>query len=105
MKLYILTRQALADLEEIDDFIARRMENIRGAKIVEDYLFDAFEKIGRNPSACGGMHKPHITKRPAKFLNVKKYVVAYDDRAKPVVIMRIFGARQDIVRRLRKSGN
>jgi plasmid stabilization system protein ParE len=104
MELYRIYPRAQADLEEIFNFIAIRMENPRGAIVVADYLHAAFEKIGRNPSGCGGKRKPHITKRPVKFLNVKKYVVAYEDREKPVVIMRIFGARQDIARRLRKNG-
>lgn len=97
---YRLTRQAVDDLDEITDFIARRMQNPRGAKVVEDYLFEAFERIGRDPDRCGGKSMPELTRKPVKFLLTGKYFVIYDDRTNPVFILAIAGGRRDLPRLL-----
>lgn len=69
---YLLTAQAVADLDEITDFISQKKNNPTGARLVEDYLFAAFEKIGSDPARCGGKSMPQITKKPVKFLLVEK---------------------------------
>ena len=98
--LYLLAPQAAADLDEINDYIVARMRNPSGAQIVADYLFAAFETIGRDPINCGGKSRLEITSKPVKFLAVRKYVVIYDDRAAPVRILAVAGARQDLARLL-----
>jgi plasmid stabilization system protein ParE len=96
--LYRITDEALGDLDEINDFIANRSQNPRGAETVETYLFDAFERIGRSPDRCGGKSWPHITTLPVKFLTVRKYIVIYDDRSLPVNIVAVVGGRRDLER-------
>ena len=108
---YQLTDEAIEDLDEIQDFIARRSRNPQGADVVQQYLFDAFQRIGRDPARCGGKPWAHVTSLPVKFLTVRKYVVVYDDRIAPVSIIAIVGGRQDLQRlfgvgpRFRKLGN
>lgn len=97
-----LAAKALADLREIDDFINRRKENPNGAVVVSKYLFDVFDRIGRDPIRCGGRLRPDITTKRVKFLTVRRYVVIYDDSRDPVIILRIAGARQNFVRLLNK---
>ena len=97
---YRLTDEAIDDLDEIQEFIARRSKNRRGAEVVENYLFAAFERIGKDPGRCGGKAWPYVTSLPVKFLTVRKYVVVYDDRATPVNILAIAGIRQDLQRLL-----
>ncbi len=77
---YRLAYEAVADLREIDDFVARQKNNPHGAEVVEKYLFEAFERIGANSARRAGKGRPEITRKPVKFLNVRKYVVIYDDR-------------------------
>ena len=72
------------------------MQNSQGAEIVENYLFEAFERIARSPRACGGRLRPDITTKPVKFLTVRRYMVIYDDRSEPVVIVAVAGVRQDL---------
>jgi plasmid stabilization system protein ParE len=104
MSSYRISAEAQGDLEEIHRFIAVHKNNLRGADVVADYLYDAFEKIGKNPSGCGGKPKPHLTTRNLKFLTVKKYVVIYDDRGKPVNIIAVIGGRRDVERILFEDG-
>ena len=93
---YRLTDRALSDLAEIDQFIAVRMRNPTGAWIVRDYLFEAFANIGRDPLHCGGRPRPHVTDKPFKFLNVRKYVVIYYDGEEPTAIVAVAGIRQEL---------
>ncbi len=93
---YRLTNRATLDLEEIQRFIIVDKDNPSGVEVVESYLFEAFDKIGDDSARCGGRSRPEITSLPYKFLSVRKYVVVYDDRASPVRIMAILGARQNL---------
>ncbi len=97
---YLITDEAIDDLDEIDDFIARRMGNPANAEVVRLYLKDAFERIGEAPARCGGKTWPHVTDLPVKFLTVRKFVLIYDDRVNPVRIIGIAGGRQDFERLL-----
>lgn len=93
---YRLTKRTIAEMKEIDTFIAHVKQNPAGADVVEEYLFEAFERIGADPARCGGRHRPEITKRPYKFLTVEKYVVVYDDRTDPVWIVGVVGGRRNL---------
>lgn len=95
-----MSQEALQDLDEIDDFIARRSENPSGADVVQRYLFQAFERIGADPSRCRGKPWPHVTRLRVKFLTVRKYVIIYDDSTNPVGIVAVVGARQDLAQLL-----
>jgi plasmid stabilization system protein ParE len=97
---YRLAPQAAADLDEINHFIVVRMGNPMGAQVVADYLFAAFDAIGRDPENCGGKARPDITSKPVKFLVVRKYVVIFDGRVEPVRILAVAGIRQDLARLL-----
>lgn len=67
---------------------------------MQRYLFQAFERIGADPSRCRGEPWPHVTSLPVKFLTVRKYVVIYDDTTIPVGIVAVAGARQDLAQLL-----
>lgn len=93
---YRVTDQALADLDAIRAYIEHEMQNPQAAEVVENYLFEAFERIARNPRMCGGRARPDITAKPIKFLTVRKYMVIYDDRSEPITIIAVAGGRQDL---------
>ena len=97
---YRITDEALADIDEIQDYIEQKQQNAPGAEVVQDYLFNAFERIARNPRQCGGRARPDITSRPVKFLTVRRYVVIYDDRLDPVTIIAVAGGRRDLAQLL-----
>ena len=97
---YRITDEALADIDEIQDYIEQKQLNGPGAEVVQGYLFDAFERIARNPRQCGGRVRPDITSRPVKFLTVRRYVVIYDDRSDPVTIIAVTGGRRDLAQLL-----
>lgn len=65
---YRLAYEAVADLREIDDFVARQKNNPHGAEVVEKYLFEAFERIGANSARSAVKVDPKSRESPSNFL-------------------------------------
>lgn len=100
---YVLTTKARRDLDDILSWIEGEMRNPQGAEVVENYLFDSFERIGRDPTKCGGHSRTDLTAKPVKFLTIRKYVIIYDDRTDPVRILAVAGGRQNLARLLARD--
>ena len=98
MRTYQLTEQAQADIEEILDYIAERMENLDGAKVVLDYLHTAMQEVAEDPQR--GHSRRDLTDRPVKFYRKSKehkYYILYYPDAQPVLILRVASIRRDFV--------
>jgi len=63
MSGYVLSPEALQDLQDIWDFIA--FDNVNAADKLEDEFFGAFEKLAHRPRM--GHSRPDVTDRDARF--------------------------------------
>jgi plasmid stabilization system protein ParE len=87
----VLSRLALAELDEILAYIAKRSP--RGAGNVEERFRHAFELIGRHPEAAERVEqRPDVRRLP---LVRYPYAVYYEIGPREVTVLRIMhGARQ-----------
>ena len=89
MSAYELTPRAHCDLEEIDDYLARR--NPSAARDLLIRVVDVFEMLARHPEA--GRRRPEL-KVGLRSFPVGNYVVYYRIAERRVQILRVgHGAR------------
>ena len=86
MSGYALHPEALADMDEIWEYIADH--NIDAADRVVGDIFDALRTIAASPHI--GHRRPDLTARPLRFHLVRDYLIAYalDERPLWVVAVR-----------------
>lgn len=83
---YHLTEHVETDLRDIWRYIAE--DNPAAADRVEAALYDAFEKLARNPYM--GHIRSDITSQPVRFWGgVYSYQIIYDPEPVPLRILRI----------------
>ena len=89
-----LTPAALADLEDIDDYVT---ENFGPARAIETAreLFKTFEQLAVHPHM--GRAIPSVAAKPVRFLHLKPYWIVYQPGT-PVLIHRIYHASRDLSR-------
>jgi plasmid stabilization system protein ParE len=98
MKRYRLMRRALRELNEIVAYVAA--DNPVAALRVRDWVFDACEKLGRQPGM--GHRGPDITSADVRFWNIRgRFLIVYRDTTRPIEILRIFRAGRDVTTALR----
>ena len=89
-RLFVLTPQAKADLQEILLGIAE--DSPETAERLRGELYEALQTLGRSPG-IGHYHEELLSRR-YRFWNFYSYVVAYAWQTKPIqVISVIHGAR------------
>ena len=89
---FVLHPEVWEDIREIWDFIAN--DNPTAADRVEEELFHTFAKLAADP-AIGHSH-PHIrTSVPLRFFAVRSYLIAYDPRSRPVVVLGVIHGARD----------
>ena len=97
MSRYLLTRPALADLEEILGYVAddrpSAVERV-GARFVS-----IFEALTKNPEM--GHVREDLTERPVRFWPLYSYLVVYRADTKPLQILRVLSGYRDIAALLR----
>jgi plasmid stabilization system protein ParE len=69
MSAYVLSPDALQDLQDIWDFVA--FDNANAADHLEDEFFSAFEKLARQPRM--GHTRPDLTERDVRFWPTGSY--------------------------------
>lgn len=89
-----MTRKAVAELEQILDYLAERSP--QAAKKVIDQIFAAMERVSRTPSL--GHARPDLTDRPVLFHGVYSYLIVYDPNAKPIRVLHVIHGMRDIER-------
>jgi plasmid stabilization system protein ParE len=70
MSAYVLSPDALQDLQDIWDFVA--FDNANTADQLEDEFFNAFEKLARRPRM--GHTRPDIIERDVRFWPTGSYL-------------------------------
>jgi len=92
MNGYILVPQASNDFMRAYDYLYFR--SIAAASKMELRLLHAFDHLGQWPGS--GHLRPDLTDLPLRFWPVSNYLILYDPREKPIRILAIFHAAQDV---------
>jgi plasmid stabilization system protein ParE len=92
MASYLLSPEALEDLQSIWDFIA--LDSIEAADTVLDELFDAFESLAQWPGQ--GHTRSDLTNRNVRFWPVGSYLVVYREDPMALQVVAILHGERDI---------
>ncbi len=98
MSGYVLSSEALAELDEIWAYIAR--DDIEAADRWIAALFDACELLGRNPQA--GHTRKDLTKDPFLFWSVGRYFIIYRTLKDGIEVVAVTQGARDIPSYLRR---
>lgn len=88
----IISKQALADLDEIWLYIAQ--DNVTMADRVIERIYDEIQKLARMPGL--GHRREDLTDKPVRFWLVYSYLVIYNADTKPIEVVRILSGHRDI---------
>lgn len=98
MSVYVLSPDALQDLQDIWDFIARGNEN--AADHLEDEFFNAFEKLAQHPGM--GHIRADVTDRDVRFWPTGSYLIAYRERLEELQVLAVLHGARDVPEVMRK---
>ena len=90
MSGYALHPEALADLDEIREYIAEDSPDAADRMITE--IFDGIRALVPFPHQ--GYRRPNLTSRPIRFKLVREYVIAYAPEKQPLWVLAIFHGRR-----------
>jgi antitoxin ParD1/3/4/toxin ParE1/3/4 len=86
MAEYVLSPEALNDLQNVWDFIAA--DNPEAANRMVDELFAAFERLAEWPGS--GHTRRDLTPRDVRFWPVRSYLVVYREKPLPLQLSRYY---------------
>ena len=98
MSAYVLSPDALQDLQDVWDFIA--LDNANAADQLEDEFFNAFEKLARRPRM--GHTRSDVTEREVRFWPTGSYLMVYREGPAALQILAILHGSRDIPEVIRK---
>jgi plasmid stabilization system protein ParE len=98
MPAYVLSPDALQDLQDIWDFIAS--DSVRAADKLEDQFFDAFERLARRPRM--GHTRSDLTHRDMRFWPVGSYLIVYRSIPTALQIVAVLHGARDVTEVIRK---
>jgi toxin ParE1/3/4 len=98
MSAYLLSPEALLDLQDIWDFIA--LDNVNTADQLQDKFFDTFEKLGRRPHI--GHVRRDFSARDVRFWPVDSYLIVYRQVPRMVEIVAVLHGARDVEELIRK---
>ena len=90
MSGFVLHPDALADLDEIWEFIAA--DNLTAANGMLEEIYEAIRALASYPKA--GHLRPDLTTRPLRFHSVRSFLVVYVPDEKPLVVLAILHGRR-----------
>jgi plasmid stabilization system protein ParE len=91
MSGFVLHPEALADLEEIWEFIAA--DNLAAADRILDQIWEAMQSLATFPRM--GHIRADLTSRPLRFHPVRDYLIAYAPDEKPLLVIAILHGRRN----------
>jgi plasmid stabilization system protein ParE len=94
---YLLTKPALADLEEILSYIAD--DRPSAADRVGARFVSTFEALAKNPQM--GHVREDLTERPVRFWPLYSYLIVYRADTTPTQILRVLSGYRDVAALLR----
>ncbi len=95
---YVLSPDALQDLQDIWDFIAA--DNVTAADKLEDEFFEAFDLLAVRPRM--GHTRSDLTERDVRFWPVGQYLIVYRSLAAPLQIVAVLHGARDVAEVIRK---
>jgi toxin ParE1/3/4 len=102
MARYILSPQAVDDLEVIKDYLVVN----GGAAVARLVLRDLREAMRFLAGTPGAGHSRHdLTDQAVKFWAVFSYLIVYDPAVRPLGIVRVLHGHRDIARALSTASN
>jgi plasmid stabilization system protein ParE len=91
MSGFVLHPDALADLEEIWEFIAA--DNLNAADKVLEEIYTAIGNLVPFPQL--GHSRPDLTSRPLRFHLVRDFLIAYALDEKPLLVIGVLHGRRN----------
>ena len=91
MSGFVLHPDAIADLDEIWEFIAA--DNLSAADRVLEEIHEAIRALVPFPQQGHG--RPDLTSRPLRFHPVRNFLIAYAPDEKPLVVLAILHGRRN----------
>jgi plasmid stabilization system protein ParE len=95
---YVLSPEALQDLQDIWDFIAS--DNVVAADKLEDEFFEAFEILAKRPRL--GHVRSDLTQRGVRFWPVGQYLIVYRSLPAPLQVVAVLHGARDVTEVIRK---
>lgn len=93
MRDYVLSKDALADLREIREFLRERYGSEFALAVVRE-LRAAMRRIARDPTA--GHLRQDLTESPFRFWTISPYFVIYTGTRKPIEIVRVLHSSRNV---------
>lgn len=91
MSGFVFHPEAVADLEDIWEFIAN--DNLNAAGHVLDEFREAIELLSSYPHI--GHVRADLTSRPIRFHSVEEFLIAYAAEEDPIVVLAILHGRRN----------
>jgi plasmid stabilization system protein ParE len=91
MSGFALHPQALADLEEIWEFIAA--DNMDAADLIVEEIYEAIRALIPFPQQ--GHRRSELTTRPLRFQPVRDFLIAYAPDEEPLVVIAVIHGRRN----------
>jgi toxin ParE1/3/4 len=98
MCAYMLSAEALQDLQDIWDFIAS--DNAPAADKLENGFFEAFEMLAKRPRM--GHTRSDLTERDVRFWPVSSYLIVYRSIPTALQIVAVLHGARDVTEVIRK---
>ncbi|MGA2003461.1 MAG: type II toxin-antitoxin system RelE/ParE family toxin [Terriglobales bacterium] len=98
MPAYVLSPDALQDLQDIWDCIAP--DNVTAADQLEGDFFNAFEKLARRPRM--GHTRRDITERDVRFWPTGSYLIVHRESPDALQVLAVLHGARDIPEVMRK---
>ena len=98
MPAYVLSPDALQDLQDIWDFIAS--DSVPAADRLEDEFFEAFERLAQRPRM--GHTRSDLTERDVRFWPVGFYLIVYRSLPSALQIVAVLHGARDVAEVIRK---
>jgi plasmid stabilization system protein ParE len=98
MFAYVLSPEALQDLQDIWDFIAA--DNVTAADKLEDEFFEAFGRLAQRPGL--GHTRSDLTERDVRFWPVGSYLIVYRDVPTSLQIVGVLHGARDVTELIRR---
>lgn len=99
MPVYVLSPDALQDLQDIWDFVA--LDSVNTADKLGDEFFNAFEKSARQPRM--GHTRTDLTERDVRFWTAGSYLIVYRERPDALQVLAVLHGSRDVPEVIREK--
>lgn len=98
MSAYVLSPEAVQDLQDVWDFIAS--DNVHAADKLEDEFFEAFESLTEHPRM--GHTRPDLTERDVRFWPIGSFLIVYRSIPTALQIVAVLHGARDVAEVIRQ---